>query len=507
MGSVKIKFIISYFFGLLVLFYILELADLRIRFPSDQLISMGLFNIVFFIWALLFDMKKRRYFHPIHLFIFSKIMLLGWGTLYAGLALNEGEGSSLSVSGHLPVEFLVKAVVTLMAGSFAFMLGFYTADDNSREKTMYFHTDSLLRPKDSSLWGIALLGWGVRVWSQNFSFPIATAESFLITMPKAAIFILAMACFSERFKPRYLLPICLMIAVELAFAWHNKMRESFIVVLLPVLLAFAFKTVLKLTSTRAERQKIAADNPDSSARRIVRRGSKKWVFLILSILVAWFMLGVFFPATSMVKKGESENLGEALIAKFQELGQEDKAGGRAEQEIESDLGRRMSVLITSASICVELRETGMTLEYDPVQILLASFVPRLLWKDKPVITSGGWFNKYLLDSRGAYKQSEESKTAMALTAEGELYWAYGPARMILLMSFLGWLVAKIFNRIWNKDLRNVFWTTYFLMISVFLLKGLESSYSYFLSLLMIQYLIAFILSKFASFLFRAREAR
>jgi hypothetical protein len=70
-----------------------------------------------------------------------------------------------------------------------------------------------------------------------------------------------------------------------------------------------------------------------------------------------------------------------------------------------------------------------------------SFIPRIIWPDKPDVTRGGWFTFYL----GFSGSPESSTTATGQTATGELYWNFG------LFGVLGgmFLIGSLFGGLWR----------------------------------------------------------
>ena len=69
--------------------------------------------------------------------------------------------------------------------------------------------------------------------------------------------------------------------------------------------------------------------------------------------------------------------------------------------------------------------------------LIYIFIPRFLWKDKPLYKPGAWFTWYLGQARSV--SSATSSTAIMLGTE--LYWMYGVAGVLFGATFLGLLYA------------------------------------------------------------------
>jgi hypothetical protein len=77
---------------------------------------------------------------------------------------------------------------------------------------------------------------------------------------------------------------------------------------------------------------------------------------------------------------------------------------------------------------------GETMDY-----LYYALIPRLIWRDKPTVTRGRWFDVYL----GASSDSETPGSSLGQTATGELFWNFGIGGVIAGMFtgglLFGWL--------------------------------------------------------------------
>jgi len=56
-----------------------------------------------------------------------------------------------------------------------------------------------------------------------------------------------------------------------------------------------------------------------------------------------------------------------------------------------------------------------------MQDLKYAFIPRIVWRDKPIVSRGTWFTTYL----GMAPRPEEATTSTGMTAYGEWYWNFG----------------------------------------------------------------------------------
>jgi len=90
----------------------------------------------------------------------------------------------------------------------------------------------------------------------------------------------------------------------------------------------------------------------------------------------------------------------------------------------------------------EVRQHG--LQYGAtMQNLGYAFIPRVLWKEKPIVTRGTWFTAYL----GGSGSEEESKTSTGMYSAGELYWNFGVAGVIVGMLLMGMMLGFLFSAV------------------------------------------------------------
>jgi hypothetical protein len=63
-----------------------------------------------------------------------------------------------------------------------------------------------------------------------------------------------------------------------------------------------------------------------------------------------------------------------------------------------------------------------------MQYAAYSFIPRVLWPEKPNVSQGEWFNKYVGAAPG---------TSLGITAVGELYWNFAIPGVVIGMFVVG----------------------------------------------------------------------
>jgi O-antigen polysaccharide polymerase Wzy len=79
---------------------------------------------------------------------------------------------------------------------------------------------------------------------------------------------------------------------------------------------------------------------------------------------------------------------------------------------------------------------GATLDY-----MVWASVPRILWKDKPYVSRGGWFTADI----GASLTPEAAGTSTGMTSPGELFWNFGWIGVMCGMGLMGLLIALLWR--------------------------------------------------------------
>ena len=81
--------------------------------------------------------------------------------------------------------------------------------------------------------------------------------------------------------------------------------------------------------------------------------------------------------------------------------------------------------------------------------LMWAVIPRVFWKDKPLVSRGEWFTSEI----GFSMNEGASTTSTGMTSPGELYWNFGWAGVAIGMSLLGYLISRLLWRLALPDPR------------------------------------------------------
>lgn len=445
--------------------------------PSD-FVRGYIYAFIVFSSNLFADWKLRKAFDLIWVFFLGNMILLVLGGHHIARVWGTAEELDLSVSGHLPSSELYNGFLLIFCGAFCFIIGFYISQRKLLNRPVDMTPQNFRFPSDIQLWFWIFLSWGSK-WFGFIPGVLGTAVGWLSL---GALYVFSCRLYFSQLlaKNKYTIFIVTIVIMELTIASRSAMREPYLTIFLPVLLALGTVMSMRLR------------NPVQKAP--VKRQTKRFFVIGLAALVIFVLYKVVFPAANLVKQGDAVNfkiaLAQVLNPDKNKINLQDLEGSVTKKT----LALRRAVIITSAAICIDLSKRNIEMEYDPVKLLAAGYVPRRFWPDKPVIAKGGWFNDFLRELAGHYG---ESRTSMALSAAGELFWAYGLAGMMIIMLFTGAFFSKIGQMAYTIDLRNIFDTGVSLAIVSFYLKAFEGDWSQAVSLVSLLAIVSWFARRFS----------
>lgn len=163
--------------------------------------------------------------------------------------------------------------------------------------------------------------------------------------------------------------------------------------------------------------------------------------LVVTVALSAFMLAVGIPLSQEMRRANWESygaredigIGEGLSRVWDRY---------AEEGLPTVLGRTTIKFAHRASsaqtggLVMKIAEQDGLLGPEPLELLPAIFIPRVLWPEKPIFQPGAWFSWYL-----GYATSPESATTATATMLGtEIYWMFGSVGLIL-VALLGAIYA------------------------------------------------------------------
>jgi hypothetical protein len=443
------------------------------------LIWEGGIAFIFFSFCIFSDFKKTKTLNAFQLYCLGALLRIGVGGIYAGALIQTNNEELLTTMGHLPLIYLPGSIFLMQIASLLFILGLICADKPQ------FYTDKLKGklPSDFVVWAYTLIGWAWKLYSEHAVIQLGVFNYIVVMLPLCGMFIFTLAALTKkRGASLYKIYVLLIIIGELWFVRETGMRESFIFTILPVLIAFGLHTHF----SKQDKSVISIQSNLNPLSFSLKRKIKKRLHFLVYIaggLIILFLLFVLFPAASLIKKGESQSIDRAIIIVTEKLQKNISLVHHFPDGGIFAISHRMALIVVAPALIQDLINRSVPMPYDPAQIIIAGFVPRFLWHDKPIISRGQWFSR-LLNS-----ESWNTKTAIAMTAAGEFYWAYRWTGVILGMFLMGWLTGRLWGRFLKDGLTNHIGVAGMIFVTQESLRWFESEATAPLNLLLIFYLL------------------
>lgn len=166
---------------------------------------------------------------------------------------------------------------------------------------------------------------------------------------------------------------------------------------------------------------------------------KKTLFPVYGLL---FVAVTIFPFIGQIRNSASgyEKI-FSVVDKFNESGEEFMTPDLYAEEDES-FEARVSIINQTSQIVKLVKEDGYY-KGSSLAYLTYAFIPRFLWKDKPIIAQGVWF---ALAIGQAYVHADgRANNSVNMTSAGELYLNFGLAGVAIGMFMIGYLCAYMWQ--------------------------------------------------------------
>lgn len=409
---------------------------------ENRLIISGVLSGVFFGWQCVRDLRQRRSVHALQIYLFGSLLHVGGGGVYAGVIIATGNAELLRTFGYLPLETMPGGLFMMQIATACLVLGIGLCEIYLKGRNRKPRLESKYIPSDSAIWLVAFAGWAWRILSAQ-GFPSAGIVGYCLSLsPNAAIYAFTLSMFLKKASFRYIVYVLLILVGELWFYRGTEMRETYAFILLPVLLAVGIGLTKQKTLAVKESILNRAEFDFKNLQSKLLGLRLKYIYLLGAVVILFTVL-VIFPAASIVKLGESRYIDQAVLKVLTDLNDDVSKVHEFPDKGIFNFGERMALIVVSSGTVLELNQAGVGMDYDPALMVIAGFVPRAVWQEKPIISRGGWFTS-VLDPTG-----NNTVTATALTSSGELFWAYGWAGMCLGLLIMGWLVELV----WTVSIR------------------------------------------------------
>jgi hypothetical protein len=164
---------------------------------------------------------------------------------------------------------------------------------------------------------------------------------------------------------------------------------------------------------------------------LARRDMRRWLPAAIVPLALLYFL-IIAPTVNRAR-GETLARGETksghLLTAFSNIDLSTVSPTDTEnigKQLELFLGRQFDPIAAAYLVGKVERlgyQMGATMQYAAY-----AFIPRVLWPEKPSVSKGDWFNKYVGAAPG---------TSLGITAVGELYWNFGVPGVVIGMFVVG----------------------------------------------------------------------
>ena len=166
----------------------------------------------------------------------------------------------------------------------------------------------------------------------------------------------------------------------------------------------------------------------------------------VAVLVGTFMFAVGIPLSKVMRAANWESWGSqediGLLEGLSRVADGYQRGGFSSQVTESFIV--FSHRANSAQmggLVMSIAERDGHLGPEPLKLLPAMFIPRVLWPGKPVFAPGAWFTWYL----GKAKSPESAATATATMLGTEIYWMFGSLGLSLMLA-----IGMLYRFVWSR---------------------------------------------------------
>ena len=447
---------------------------------GSYLVLNGAVSCFFFATIAGLDLITRKNISVIQIYCFGSFLRIAMGGMYAGVIINQNYDYMLMVSDHLPIRYMPHALMLMEIGAASFIFGaLATESKNKISSKDYFHF-----PSESSIFLFAIIGWACYFFEVAYETSFGVLGTVLRTLPRTAIFLYSLLAFfrTARIYIYYAL-IAIILFIEFYLSRSSAMRERFAFILLPITLAYVMEFCRRWRTAKKP-----YSHPSGHGSFLPKK--RKLLIYFTIVIILFFNLLVIYPAGTLVKKNKTETIDTAIVKVVQVSLVDMGAIHKFPDQGIFSLAHRLSLIVVSPAIILELMNQSVRIEHDPIQIVLAGFIPRIMWQGKPIISKGGWFQELISPFA-----NRDSGTSIAMTATGELYWAYGYLGVLIGMFVLGGYCNLLWHQLEFKQLRNPFIIVAVIHITQECIRSFEGEFSSPLSLLLLLGLMSLLYNK------------
>jgi hypothetical protein len=344
--------------------------------------------------------RTPLFFNPLSFYFFWYSINFGVAALYIASLIEGGHSVAFSVAMVAP-DYISTAYVVSLCGSLALHVGirWLRPLESEGQKSDSPRANEML----SGLIVMAVIGIAMLLRPEWFA-AFGNVVHALQSAPMAAVIIFGLL--GRRYFGLNHAVFTLIFAAGTAFLFFVNLRSSS-----KAYLMFSFLPLLWML--------------------LARRDLRRWLpAAIVPLALLYFLI-----IAPTVNRARGENLArgetksEHLLTAFSNIDFSTVSPTDTEniaKQLDLFLGRQFDPIAAAylvGRVDGEGYQMGATMEYAAY-----AFIPRVLWPEKPNVSKGDWFNRYVGAAPG---------TSLGITAVGELYWNFGVPGVAIGMFVLG----------------------------------------------------------------------
>ncbi len=447
--------------SLFLIFQAFNIASFSLYADGVQTIPLAISGMVTlilygaFIYGII--LKPDWSVSPITLYMITSLFRLGIAPIFVAAAYQKGFNKEMFFVFFDPQEYIGRGYLLLLTGEWVFLAGYFFVESNFRKLSLKYSFSITETPQWILKTGLLLiiLAWVLRIL-YLIDLDIGSIGRILnifrsYSSAAGILFILLSLRDQTGFnKQKIIFILTLLIIAELTYSLQSYMKSDTIIVLLPISIYY----VNKMT--------ISNIRPRISLRRILPIA-----------FIAYFLIMVLFPY-SQIRRSESWQgttrltdvkvipyLTEALSAAVPGTPAFKNGHKFPRKGVWTFFSR--NEWITIAAWAVSRVEKEGTIAGKTIKEGIVALIPRLFWREKPLIATGRDFAVVL----GQAKSFETATTSTGLGLAASLYWNGGILLLVLGMFINGMVLSKT----WQVFQSHIFTNPIAMIVYVMLLLG------------------------------------
>lgn len=331
---------------------------------------------------------------------------MGPSAIYAATQIRSGTTLMFVIRAIEPKD-VAEGYVLFVIGSLFVHLGIEHASPKREDRIIEYHDDeaSIKLKWLVGLWGLGL----VASFYPDFFSWMGSFAAIIQRLTPAAVIYIALNDKTRFNLSSYVYNACIVVGTGGAFlaSLMSNSKAGIMFSFLPVVWMFVFR------------------------RHLWRYLA---VFLVVLAGFYFFVVAPVVMTSRLIEMKDGETYAERIIRVYNSLEVESYRSVEEYKENGFELFLTRQFDPPAIGFLIEdVREFGYR-GGETMQRVIYSFIPRIIWPEKPTVTVGGWFYMYT----GGQKEEGDTDTSVGITATGECYWNFGIPGVIIGMTVIGW---------------------------------------------------------------------